>query len=481
MKKSVRKKNLYKTMFKVGCIGFGGGSALVPVIEKEVVQEQKIISKAEYDKDVIIASITPGALPMEIAAGIGKRCFGTGGMLTSAVLMTLPGVVLTLLLLSVLSGVNQVVLQQISFLSIGVTAFIACMLTNYIMNTTQCAQKGSKKRWIGSLVIILGVFVLTMGKNLYWMLGIDRQPVFGLSTIQVLVMAFFILFYTKCSFHKTNVIVSGIFCLLYLACVGKRQWITSEVFAFLVKAGMFCLAAYGLYQSMAKEQKYSKVPVSILRREEKIWCLFAVICAVPALVLQWDNIAFFLKSILSSLLSFGGGDAYLAVADGLFVDSDMIDSELFYGKLVPVVNLLPGSILSKTLTGIGYYIGYGMEGKYWQGIFVALMGFAASVAASGSVFCLGYYLFQKFKNLDVFHLLSRLIKPIISGLLLTVMLSLVRQNVRIGQSTGIGEGYSLLIMGICYGWNMILLFRKKSNGMMIAGSVIGSWIFCQMV
>lgn len=35
-------KKLLATMFKIGCIGFGGGTALVPVIESEVVYEKKL-------------------------------------------------------------------------------------------------------------------------------------------------------------------------------------------------------------------------------------------------------------------------------------------------------------------------------------------------------------------------------------------------------------------------------------------------------
>ena len=41
-------KKLLATMFKIGCIGFGGGTALVPVIESEVVYEKKLIDKEEY-------------------------------------------------------------------------------------------------------------------------------------------------------------------------------------------------------------------------------------------------------------------------------------------------------------------------------------------------------------------------------------------------------------------------------------------------
>lgn len=67
-------------MGKIGCIGFGGGSALIPVIEEEIVKKQKLDTRENLDKDIIVASITPGALPVEIAASVGKRNFGRAGM-----------------------------------------------------------------------------------------------------------------------------------------------------------------------------------------------------------------------------------------------------------------------------------------------------------------------------------------------------------------------------------------------------------------
>ena len=75
------------SMAKVGCIGFGGGSILIPVIEDEVVTKAKIDTKEQYEKDVIVASITPGALPVEISASFGRRNFGIIGMVLYVLLM----------------------------------------------------------------------------------------------------------------------------------------------------------------------------------------------------------------------------------------------------------------------------------------------------------------------------------------------------------------------------------------------------------
>ena len=59
--------SMITTMLKIGFIGFGGGTALIPVIEEEIVEKNKVVTEEQYNNEVMIASITPGALPVEIA------------------------------------------------------------------------------------------------------------------------------------------------------------------------------------------------------------------------------------------------------------------------------------------------------------------------------------------------------------------------------------------------------------------------------
>ena len=156
-------KELLFTMFKIGCIGFGGGTALVPVIESEVVYEKKLIDKDEYTKDVVVANITPGALPVEVAAGVGRKVCGIPGMLLSAVLMGLPGTFLTVLILMLINSSGERILQQILFASVGVTAYIIYMLLMYAKGTfRECREKGMAKS--GTVFMFL-VFLLTSGKD----------------------------------------------------------------------------------------------------------------------------------------------------------------------------------------------------------------------------------------------------------------------------------------------------------------------------
>ena len=61
--RGTRIRGLMQAMLRVGVIGFGGGNALIPVMEKEFVTKKLYVTKEEYDEAVLAASITPGALP----------------------------------------------------------------------------------------------------------------------------------------------------------------------------------------------------------------------------------------------------------------------------------------------------------------------------------------------------------------------------------------------------------------------------------
>lgn len=479
MKKIV---SLLFAMLKVGFVGFGGGSALIPIIEQEVVNDKKIVSKKEYDQDVLVASITPGALPVEIAAGLGKRTFGIPGMLAAASCMAFPGVILTIVLISVFSKLGAELHSQIEFASIGITAFIICLLTEYIRTVIMESRQEFKARYYKTWGIIFSVFVLTAGKPVYDILGIQGTPIFSVSAIHVLSAAFFGILYTRCKFNLKNSLISVTIVVLYLLSVGKANIIHNEYLLFLIKILMVILSCYGLYQSINKSKNFKLKSMIPMIKEEAAWLIFLVILSIPAIFVSMDTITYLGKGLFSTVISFGGGDAYLTVADGMFVSDNLISSSEFYGRLVPVVNILPGSILCKTLAGIGYYIGYRATGSSIAGYWVAFAGFASSIAASSGVFSFVHYIYGCVKNLDVFQLIRRWIRPIVSGLLLNVIVAILYQGMQIGNTYEI-RGFSIfaVVLGI-YFLNLYLFYKVRiKSGIMIVISSAISLLVCNMI
>ncbi len=417
-------------MLKIGLIGFGGGTALIPVLEKELVTRSSIITEESFNRDVTIASITPGALPVEIAAGIGREAAGNAGMIAAAAFMALPGAFLTLLLLVLFSGMNSSLRTIIAFLAVLVSVYIIVLLVRYVLGTL--TQSAGRREMLLYLFVILAVFLLSAEKNIYQLLGISTTPLFAVSSIQILAAAFFVILFTEGQLREFKRTVPAlILSLLYFLCAGSAQILPPALTPFLITI-MTVLALFGLVQSVhaSKKRRASGVQgkKDTLGKELLLsvlfWLLFVILLSFPAILISPGTIPFLGTGFLSSVMSFGGGDAYLSVAQGLFVERGIISHTDFYGNIVTVANALPGSILCKVLTGVGYSLGFGLHGSIAEGVLMAVAGYSCSVAASGSIYVLIWAVFQKFENLRIFATIRHFIRPIVSGLLLNVALSL---------------------------------------------------------
>ena len=122
----------------------------------------------------------------------------------------------------------------------------------------------------------------------------------------------------------------------------------------------------------------------------------------------------------------------MTIADGIFVGGGMITSQQYYNHIVPAVNVLPGSILCKTLAAAGYYTGWNLTQNIEVGLLFSIAGFGCSIAASCSIFMLAYHLYDYLITLQAFRIIRKWIRPIIGGLLMKIMVMLCFAEYRYG-------------------------------------------------
>ena len=72
-------KELFWTFFKIGAFTFGGGYAMVALLQNEFVEEKKWVTKEEFLDMVAIAESTPGPVAVNSATYIGYKIEGTAG------------------------------------------------------------------------------------------------------------------------------------------------------------------------------------------------------------------------------------------------------------------------------------------------------------------------------------------------------------------------------------------------------------------
>lgn len=81
---------LFLTMLKIGAFTFGGGYAMISLLQNEFVSKKKWISDEEFLDLVAIAESTPGPIAINSSTYIGYRMAGFFGALSATVGMVLP-------------------------------------------------------------------------------------------------------------------------------------------------------------------------------------------------------------------------------------------------------------------------------------------------------------------------------------------------------------------------------------------------------
>ena len=99
---TARKVNIYwdsfKTFFKIGIFTLGGGYAMIPLIEEEVVNKKRWVSKEEFLDLIAIAQSCPGVFAINIAIFIGYKLRKIRGALATALGTALPSFLIILLI-----------------------------------------------------------------------------------------------------------------------------------------------------------------------------------------------------------------------------------------------------------------------------------------------------------------------------------------------------------------------------------------------
>lgn len=85
---------LFLTFLKVGALTFGGGYAMIPIIENEVTKKRKWITDAEILDIIVISETTPGPIAVNAATYVGYKVSGILGSIFATFGLALPSFVI---------------------------------------------------------------------------------------------------------------------------------------------------------------------------------------------------------------------------------------------------------------------------------------------------------------------------------------------------------------------------------------------------
>ena len=86
--------NMFLTMLKIGLFTFGGGYAMIALLEDEFVSKKKWVDHEEFLDIAAIAESTPGPIAINAATYIGYKLFGILGSIVATVAICIPSFVI---------------------------------------------------------------------------------------------------------------------------------------------------------------------------------------------------------------------------------------------------------------------------------------------------------------------------------------------------------------------------------------------------
>ena len=146
---------LFKPFFQIGAFTFGGGYAMIPLIQRETVQNHGWISDDDILEIIAIAESTPGPISVNSATFVGYRTAGIPGAACATFGLILPSFLIILAIAALFTGYqdNPVVIRIFKGIRPVVVALIAVPMV-------RMAKKSCGRWW--SWLILCAAFGLTV-------------------------------------------------------------------------------------------------------------------------------------------------------------------------------------------------------------------------------------------------------------------------------------------------------------------------------
>lgn len=147
--------NLFFTFFKIGTFTFGGGWAMISIIEREIVDKHKWLERESFLDLLAVAQSLPGILAVNIAVAIGDKLKGGKGSLVAALGTILPSFCMILIIAIFLTPDLIKNNEVLSAIFKGIRPAVVALIIAPVLNSAKSAKIGIRTIWIPVVVALL--------------------------------------------------------------------------------------------------------------------------------------------------------------------------------------------------------------------------------------------------------------------------------------------------------------------------------------
>ena len=144
---------LFITFFKIGLFTIGGGYAMIPLIERDVVERNRWVSKEEFLDLLAVAQAAPGVFAVNISIFIGYKLRGVWGSIVAAIGNVLPSVLIILAIAFFFSSFSDN--RVVNNIFMGLRPAVVALIAAPVFSVAKSARIGWTHVWIPVLSALL--------------------------------------------------------------------------------------------------------------------------------------------------------------------------------------------------------------------------------------------------------------------------------------------------------------------------------------
>ena len=148
--------NLFLTFAKVGVMTFGGGYAMLPILQREVVENKGWATDEELTDYFAIGQCTPGVIAVNTATFIGQKKGGIAGGIVATLGVVFPSLLIIVALAGVITSFSHLTWVQHAFA--GIRVCVCVLILNAVLRLWKKSVLDKRTLAIFLVIFLLSVF-----------------------------------------------------------------------------------------------------------------------------------------------------------------------------------------------------------------------------------------------------------------------------------------------------------------------------------
>jgi len=146
---------LFWTFLKIGAFTFGGGWAMISIIERELVDKHRWLRKEEFLDLLAVAQSLPGILAVNISVAVGDKLRGMRGSLCAALGTIMPSFAIILTIAIFLTPDTIKNNEYVSRIFMGIRPAVVALIVAPVITTARAAGISWRTIWIPAVTALL--------------------------------------------------------------------------------------------------------------------------------------------------------------------------------------------------------------------------------------------------------------------------------------------------------------------------------------